>query len=114
MPSELPGNLRAIATSGISCASEATRLLGSPAKAASEAQSPSEKLQEHLRAMEAKASTATSPSATSSAIPVFFESSTASQDPFDEAMSVKDLKLRLKQLGADFTGLAEKCELLAL
>jgi len=35
-------------------------------------------------------------------------------DPLDQAMSVKELKARLKQHGADFTGLAEKSELLAL
>lgn len=81
--------------------------------------SPSLRLQEVLKVMEQEVPPAAANEETSqqsaSAIPVFFESSDlVSQDPFDEAMSVKELKARLTALGADYTGLAEKSELLAM
>lgn len=63
----------------------------------------------------AAAATATAAPLPATTLPAFFETdSSAPADPFDEAISVKDLKARLKQHGADFTGLAEKSELLAL
>jgi len=57
---------------------------------------------------------ATAAGPSSSAIPTFFQTGSAASDPFDQAMSVKELKSRLTQHGANFTGLSEKCELLAL
>lgn len=134
LPSDIPAVLRAIAASAITTASEAGQLV-QPSQVPSESStppaeelSPSQKLQATLKAMEAGMETGpvtasgyhvssaqvSSPQAATTA-PVFFSSSSAAkEDPFDEALSVKELKSRLTMLGADFTGLAEKCELLAL
>jgi len=87
---------------------------------------PLEELQKRLKTLEkadpfeacspaSRASTAAA-APQSVTVPVFFATGSAAEegDPFDDALSVKELKARLTQHGADFTGIMEKRELLAL
>lgn len=130
LPSALPPELKTLALSAVTTSRDAAGFLQPALAAAAGAagggaagysqqerpkeRSPTDELQERLKAMEDQAARAPPAAAASSAIPVFFETDSATVDPFDQAMSIKDLKARLKALGADFTGLAEKSELLAL